>query len=330
MSAQRDGNLVLVGDIGGTHARFATVDCASDPWRIANRMDLEDPFPHFVDALRAFLGRSGVDPLPRAAAIAVAGPVTAGAAALTNRNWRTSEADLTKFGFDRVLLLNDFAALAFAAGHLAANEVATIGPELPGLKDEPISILGAGTGFGASLLARSRGRSIAVATEGGHMAFAPADVLETEMLGILRKQFGHVSVERILSGPGLENLYKALAQISGRKASAVHAAEITERAQRGDPECREAIDRFCAIYGAVAGDFALAHGARGGVFLAGGIARKVKTMLAQSTFRARFEDKGRLSPYVKAIPTRLILAEDVTFLGAARASREFADGDDRQ
>jgi glucokinase len=292
-------------------------------------MDLADPFPNFEDALRTYLDRSGVDRLPRAAAIAVAGPVTAGSVTLTNRKWHTSESDLTKFGFTHALLLNDFAALAYAAGHLTANETVTIGPALSGLKDEPISIIGAGTGFGASLLARYRGNAIAVATEGGHMAFAPATECETEILRILRRQFGHVSVERILSGPGLENLHKALGEISGRKPVSTHAAQIAERATKGDSECRETVDMFCAIYGAVAGDFALAHGARGGTFLAGGIAKKIQTMLSQSTFRARYEDKGRLSSYVKAIPTKLILTEDATFLGAARASLQFADGVDK-
>lgn len=313
---------VLVGDVGGTHARFAIVDRSASPWRITQRLDLEDPFPAFADALRAYCDRTGLAQLPKAAAIAIAGPVTAGRVALTNRNWRTSEQELQQFGFAHALLLNDFAALAFAASSLEPGALCPIGPELSGMKDEPISIVGAGTGFGASLLARCRGRAIAIATEGGHMAFAPGTDREVEILRVLRKKFARVSIERILSGPGLENLHNALAEISGLTATAMHASDIAERAEHGDHLCRDTIEAFCGVYGAVAGDLALAHGARGGTFLAGGIAKKIRTMLAQSTFRARFEDKGRLSAYARAIPTQLILTEDATFLGAARASLE--------
>jgi glucokinase len=315
---------VLVGDVGGTHARFASVDCSVEPWRIAHRLDLDEPFPAFADALRAYLTRSGLTPLPRAAAIAVAGPVTGGSVALTNRKWQTSETELRQLGFSHALLLNDFAAIAFAAANLAPDQLQTIGPELAGLKDEPISIIGAGTGFGASLLARYRGRSVAVATEGGHISFAPGNERESQVLAKLRRQYGHVSVERILSGPGLENLHQALVELSGRKPMPMHAADIAERAGRGDAECSDTIAVFCAIYGSVAGDLALAHGARGGIFLAGGIAKKIRPMLLRSEFRARFEDKGRLSGFVNAIPTRLILTEDVTFLGAARAAQDQA------
>ncbi len=316
---------VLVGDVGGTHARFAVVDRSRKSWTIGHRTDLEEQFPQFADALRAYLERAGLEHMPKAAAIAIAGPVTEGSVKLTNRKWTVSEQDLGELGFTQALLLNDFAALAFGASYLEPEQLQTIGPELEGIASEPVSIVGAGTGFGASLLGRFRGRSVAVATEGGHMAFAPDGEQETEVLKILFRQFGRVSVERVLSGPGLENLHNALAEIAGRPPPALQAAQITESAENGDVACKETIDMFCGIYGAVAGDFALAHGARGGVFLAGGIAKKILPMLMKSAFRARFEDKGRLSHYVKPIPTRLILTEDATFLGAARASSELAE-----
>jgi glucokinase len=134
-----------------------------------------------------------------------------------------------------------------------------------------------------------------------------------------------VSVERVLSGPGLENLYAALTEIAGQKAEDLSAADITSQAEAGEGTARAALDMFCAIYGAVAGDFALAHGARGGVFLAGGIAEKIENYLESSAFRASFEDKGRLSYFVKPIPTRLIRNKDAAFLGAARASVEFRE-----
>ncbi|MEI9991390.1 MAG: glucokinase [Rhizomicrobium sp.] len=313
---------VLVGDVGGTHARFAVVDTAAAPWRIDNRVDLDTDFSDFVASLRAYLDRAGLASLPKAVAIAVAGPVTAGSVVLTNRNWKISEDDLRAFGFADALLVNDFAALAFAVGALPAGSFHVIGPDLAGLVGEPISVLGAGTGFGAACLARFHGRAVPVATEGGHVGFAPGDDREADVLKVLARRFGHVSVERVLSGPGMENLHSALAALDGRPPSPLSAAEIVAR-HESDPLCRETVDMFCAIYGTVAGDFALAHGARGGVFLAGGIAQKIEPVLQASSFRARFERKGRLSGYVTAIPTRLILSEDTAFLGVANASREF-------
>lgn len=317
-------NSVLVGDVGGTHARFAIVDTTVPPFRIEHPLDLAEDFPDFIASLRSYLDRVGLATCPHAAAIAVAGPVTAGSVTFTNRNWKVSERQLRDFGFQEALLINDFAALAFSISALGARDFHTIGPELTGLQDSPISILGAGTGFGASCLARFRGRSVPIATEGGHAGFAPYDEREIAVLKTLARQFGHVSIERVLSGHGIENLRMALAELAGRKSSPLSAAEIVARRQ-DDEDCRDAVAMFCAIYGSVAGDFALAHGARGGVFLAGGIAQKIERVLEHSDFRARFESKGRLSGYVKTIPTRLILSQDTAFLGAARASLEFRE-----
>jgi glucokinase len=314
---------ILVGDVGGTHARFAIVDVSADPWRIDNRLSLDTDFRTFADAVRAGLERLGAK--PDAASIAVAGPVARGSVSFTNRGWTASEDDLMKLGFRHVLLINDFAALAFAAQELPARELQTIGPELAGLTDEPVSIVGAGTGFGVSCLARYRGRAVPISSEGGHIGFAPSNEKEIEILHVLARKFGRVSVERILSGPGIENLYGALGEIVGMKTTPLDAAEIQSLAERGDKLAAESIAVFCSVFGAVAGDIALAHGARGGVFLAGGVAQKLVKQLGQGDFRKRFEDKGRLAHYVRPIPTRLILTEDAAFLGAARASLEFRE-----
>jgi len=319
-------DFVLVGDIGGTHARFAVVNVSTSPKRIDYRIDLEAKFPDFQACLRSYLAQTGLTPMPNAVALAVAGPVTAGSVKLTNRAWQISESELQKFGFRHALLINDFAALAFSVSTLTTGDFHTIGPEIEGLPDEPVSILGAGTGFGASCLARFRGRMVPIATEGGHAGFAPSDERQIAVLSILARRFGHVSIERVLSGPGIENLYGALTQLAGRSTRSLTAAEIASQGE-SDQDCRETVEMFCAIYGSVAGDFALAHGARGGVFLAGGIAQKIEKTLQGSAFRAKFENKGRLSSYVKAIPTRLVLKEDTTFLGAAVASLEFRDRD---
>lgn len=315
---------VLVGDVGGTHARFAIVE--TDSLRIEHRAEFPaDDFESFDAVLQAYLDRIGRSHHPNAAAIGVAGPITKGQVTFTNRGWRASEEGLRKRGFLRALLINDFAAAAFSVMALQSRDLHTLGPELPGLPGEPISVLGAGTGFGVACLARFRGQSLPIATEGGHASFAPQSEEEFAVAQILARRFGHVSVERILSGPGLANVHAALCEIAGKPAPAIEAAEIVRGAEEGNEICGAALRMFCAIFGSAAGDFALSHGARGGVFIAGGIARKIEQHLARSDFRARFESKGRLSDYVRAIPTRLIQHEDAAFLGAALASVTFAE-----
>ena len=171
-----------------------------------------------------------------------------------------------------------------------------------------------------SCLIRSPRGSIAIATEAGHIGFSPETEREIAVLRALHERFGRVSLERILSGPGLENLYEALLQLDGQRSEQLVAAEISAHALKGVPACREALSLFCAIFGAAAGDVALAHGARGGVFIAGGIAAKIEDFLRSSDFRARFESKGRLSAFTQAIPTRLIVDTHATLIGAARAA----------
>jgi glucokinase len=311
---------ILVGDVGGTHARFAVVEPSEQrPWRILQRLDLAERFATFNDALQSYIERAGFAQLPRSAAIAVAGPVAAGTARFTNRGWDISEQALREVGFERALLINDFAALAFAVDLLGEEHVRTIGPQIKGVEGGTITILGAGTGFGVSCLARYGKMAVPMATEGGHMGFAPSDVDELTALKLMWRQSGRVSIERILSGEGLERLFGTLEQSAGRAAPALTAAEISAAALRNDVGASAALTMFCSVYGAVAGDLALAHGARGGVYLAGGIAEKIEGFLMQSPFRRRFEDKGRLTPYVAAIPTKLIVYPDVALLGAARA-----------
>ena len=322
-------NRILVGDVGGTHARFAVVEpSAGGPWTLRQRVDLTDAFPKFDDALRAYLDRAGVAPLPRLASIAVAGPVTSAAARFTNRGWEISEPALREFGFEGAFLVNDFVALALAVDLLAEGDLHSIGPQLPGLPGATITVLGAGTGFGVSCLAR-RGRvQIPMATEGGHIAFAPCDAEEVAVLQLMWRELGRVSIERILSGAGLEHLFRARQQLAGVAGPALTAAQISVAALHNEPAAGAALTMFCAIFGAVAGDLALAHGARGGVFIAGGIAEKVETFLMQSPFRGRFENKGRLSPYVAAIPTKLIVNPDIALLGAARSGLQRAHSDE--
>jgi glucokinase len=316
----RSADPILVGDVGGTHARFAVVQpTEAGPWQILHRLDLAERFATFNDALRSYLERAGVTPLPRLAAIAVAGPVVAGTARFTNRGWVISEQGLREAGFERALLINDFAALALAVDLLDERHLHSIGPEVQGLEGGTITILGAGTGFGVSCLARFGDRAVPMASEGGHMSFAPGNAEELAALQLMWKQSEHVSIERFLSGSGLEHLYRTLEQLGGRTAPELTAAQISAAALRNEAGPRAALSMFCSIYGAAAGDLALAHGARGGVYVAGGIAEKIDQFLIQSPFRRRFEDKGRLTDYVAAIPTRLIVYPDIALLGAARS-----------
>ena len=311
---------VLVGDVGGTHARFALVDTSGPtPWHVHAMGDLTASFDRFTDALSDYLTQVRLPGLPSMAAIAVAGPVTAGAVTFTNRGWTLSESELKRFGFAEVLVMNDFAALALAVDVLRAEEVRTLGPCLEGTAGAPISIVGAGTGFGVSCLVRAGDRGVPLATEGGHIGFSPTDEREVGVWRALAARFGRVSVERILSGPGLENLHQALQGTDASHSTSLPAAEITARALNGDAACGGTLTMFCSILGTVAGDVALAHGAQGGVFLAGGIGQQIASFLDASPFRARFESKGRLSHFVKAIPTRLIMSSDAALLGAARA-----------
>jgi glucokinase len=285
---------------------------------------MAEAFPTFIDALQSYFERTRLGSRPSAAAIAVAGPVSAGMARFTNRGWEISESDLKKFGFERAILVNDFEALAFAAEILGESDLRLIGPDVKGREQGTITILGPGTGFGVSCLARYGAICIPLATEGGHIGFAPGDESELAALRSMWHQKGRVSVERILSGAGLESLYRTLELLAGREPRPLSAADISSQAMQNEPGCHAALTMFCAVFGAVAGDLALAHGARGGVYIAGGIAQKIEGFLVASPFRQRFEEKGRLSPFVQAIPTKLIVNEDVAMIGAARAALRLA------
>lgn len=321
-----DPGIMLVGDIGGTNARFATVDVSRPlPWRLENRRDFAAAIPTFDEALKRYFDVAGLAQVPRAATIAVAGPVTNGQARLTNRDWLIAEESLRRFGCSAALVINDFIALAFAVEILGNADLRLLGPDLPGIADEPITVLGAGTGFGVSCLARYGKRTVPVATEGGHIGFAPGDMQEVAVLQQMMRRLGHVSVERLLSGPGLEGLYQALEEVAGRQPAKLTAKQVTDQALAGDAGCIAALSMFCAVYGSVAGDFALSHGARSGVYIAGGIALKIESFLEKSAFRSRFESKGRLSPYVQAIPTKIITSGDAALLGSARAGFSLHD-----
>ena len=307
----------LVGDVGGTHARFALVD---GDGRARNLHIFEAANYSSLTAIVAeFLERTMGRKRPPRAVIAVAGPVLDGEIEFTNLHWQVSEGDLlAHFEFEAVKLMNDFAAQALACPLLTSESLRVLGPQLRGPHDCPMVVLGAGTGFGVAGLARAERGDIAVATEGGHAAFAPVDDVEIEVVKMLRARHGRVSIERLLSGRGLFELYGALAVLHQAEATLADEKAVVEAAAKGDWLAVETLDRFCAILGSVAGDLALSFGARGGVFISGGIAPRLSERLASGGFRARFEDKGRLSSYVREIPTSLIVHPSPAILGAAR------------
>lgn len=307
----------LVGDVGGTNARFAVIDSEG---RVRNLHIYEARnFASLGDIIADYLERTMGRKRPPRAVIAVAGPVLDGEIEFTNLDWQVSEGELlAQFEFEAVRLINDFAAQALACPLLGPEELRPLGPRLRGAADAPMVVLGAGTGFGVAGLARSERGDMAVATEGGHAAFAPSDDVEVEVWTQLRARHGRVSIERLLSGRGLFEIYGVLAGLRQVEPHLVDEKAVYAAAAKGDELAAETLDRFCGILGSVAGDLALTFGARGGVFVSGGIAPKMADRLATGQFRARFEDKGRLSPYVKDIPTSLVLHPYPALIGAAR------------
>jgi glucokinase len=276
--------------------------------------------PTFLGGVKAFL--DGCDIKPTGGVLAVAGPVTDGEIDLTNSPWRVSEAELQTLGLNPVCLINDFEALAWGAPVVPADQLAALGGPASGDPHAAIAVLGPGTGFGVSALARDHhGREIAMPTEGGHACFAPGDPIEDEILRILRRRYERVSIERLICGPGLLNMHRALAEIDGRETHVDDPAQITTEAlENPNSHCGATLARFCAILGAVAGDIALTTGARGGVYIAGGIAPRILPFLKASPFRERFERKGRFQDYMAAIPTQVILHKHAALLGAARVA----------
>lgn len=321
---------VLLADIGGTNARFALAQPeAPMPLLLDSvRQFAVADFPSLADAARHYLEQTGA----RAdrAVLAVAGRVDGDEARITNHPWviskrRTCEA----LGLTRIELVNDFAAQAMAVPLLTPADIAPIGPvgwrpeAMTG--DRTFAILGPGTGLGVGGLLVRDGRHHALETEGGHVSFAPGTPVEIEILQRLSNEFGRVSNERLVCGQGLVNIHRALSAIAGTDPGPMQPADITARARDGDPRCEHAIDVFCAVFGAIAGDVVLTLGAWDGVFLTGGLVPRLMPWLAHSAFRFRFEHKGRFSPAMARVPTLAVLHPQPGLLGAASIARRMAE-----
>nr|WP_284701034.1 glucokinase [Rhodoplanes tepidamans] len=308
----RVGDAILLADIGGTNARFALM---TDRLGAIRHLPVAE-YPGPKDAIATFLRADAPGATLAGAVLAVAAPVEGETVRFTNSPWVIDVAELrAAFGIPRVVLVNDFEAVAWSLPSLRPEDLRPVGGgvAVPG---GPMVVLGPGTGLGVAGLVPDLHGPVVVPTEGGHATLATTTEREAEIVAVLRRRYGHVSNERALSGPGLEALHAAVAAVDGVTVPERRAAEITRLAEQGGcPVCRAAVETFCAMLGSVAGDLALIFRARGGVFIAGGIVPRFGDRFRATGFRSRFESKGRFEPYLAEIPTAVITHSDVAFLG---------------
>ena len=306
----------LIADIGGTYARF-TLETAPGVFERTATLRCAD-HADFHAAVRAYLGTLPAERIAHAA-VAIANPVEGDEVRMTNYHWQFSiEAMREKLGFDTLVVVNDFTALAMALPRLGLADRRQVGGGAA-RERSVIGLLGSGSGLGVSGLIPADDGWIALGTEGGHASFAPQDERELAILAFARQSLPHVSFERLLSGPGLELIYRALADRAGKRAAeGLSAPEITRRALAGsDAVCAETLDAFCAMLGTAAANLAVTLGALGGIYIGGGIVPRLGATFDRSRFRQRFEDKGRFSAYLAQIPTWVITAENATFQGVS-------------
>lgn len=310
----------LLGDIGGTHARWAWLPSADAP---IQQITVErcEASPTLAASAASYLARHGLG-RPASVCIGIATPVQGDQVRMTNHHWSFSIRELAQaLGVEHCLVINDFTALAMSLPALGPQDLQTLGG-VAGVADAPLALLGPGTGLGVSgLLRGAQGGWTALSGEGGHITLAAADDEEAAVIGAMRRRLGgHVSAERALSGPGLVNLYDALCDVHGLVRTARQPADVTAAAVRGDdPTCVAAVRLFASFLGNVAGNLALTLGALGGVYVGGGIVPRLEGAFDRTLFRRRFEDKGRFATYLQPVPAWLITAPTPALLGAARA-----------
>jgi glucokinase len=313
----------LVADIGGTNARFGWVDDdGGGVGHVATLPVAQHAMP--ADAVRAYLGqleaRLGAQYRPpSAAAFAVATSVTGDEIAFTNSHWRFSRPALqAELGLQRLLVLNDFEALALSLPRLSAQQLRGALSLRP--PRGTLAVIGPGTGLGVGGVIETPRGWAAISGEGGHATLAAADDFESELLQVVRRDYEHVSAERLLSGIGLPVLHAAVAQVLGAPLQPLGAEAVVERGVSGaDGVCARTLDVFCALLGGFAGNVALTLGARGGVYIGGGIVPRLGDRFFTSSFRERFEAKGRFRAYLQPIPTMVVTDTLAALTGAALA-----------
>jgi glucokinase len=307
----------LVADIGGTHARFGIATPGGSIESVST-FECAD-YASLTAAARAYLEQADQPP-PKWAAMAVAGPVHDDAIRMTNHLWSFSiETVRRELELDRLEVLNDFSALALAVPALGGEDLWEIKPGTPASR-APVAVLGPGTGLGVAALVPAGSSWAALNSEGGHRDLAPQCEREWQIARHLRERFEHVSVERVLSGPGLVNLYEAISRLADSEPQSLTPAAVVAGARaRSSPACVEATTLFSGWLGAVAGDLALTLGARGGVYVGGGLLTKMEDVFDVDRFCERFLAKGRFRDYLRPIPVSAVVRPQATLLGAARA-----------
>ena len=305
---------VAAADIGATHARFRVVDAAG---AATEHMRGTRDYADAVSLMAAGLGDGGADAL----CVAVGGPVTDGSARLTNGALEFDERTLAReLDIGRVLLVNDLVALGTEVPHLDAASLRTLGGAAAGTGTR--AVLAPGTGLGMAVVT---GDGRVLPSEGGHAPFAPADPLEQELLGVLAAELRYVSWEDVLSGPGIGNLYRAVCAVWGAAPEDLTPSEVTERGvSLADPVCHQTLEVYCAALGNAAGALCVTSCAVGGVYLGGGIPPRIAGFLAGSGFRRRFEERGRMTDYVRDIGTAIVLDAAAGLAGAMRTARALA------
>jgi glucokinase len=310
---------LVTADIGGTHARFAVAQIADGRvLQLSEALTLATvDYPGLAEAWQAFASHLG-RPLPRAAALAFAYPVENDLPALTNMPWTIDARTLPDaLGIDRHLVLNDFAAIGHATATLSPTHFLHIaGPDIPLPETGVISIVGPGTGLGVGLVIRSDRQYQVIASEGGNMDFSPHDDLDDRLMAALRRRYGHVSAERVVSGPGLMDIYSVIAEADPPYADdrALWQAALAG----GNPLAAAALERFCLCLGAFAGNVALAHGANA-LVLAGGLGLRLRAHLQASGFAERLAAKGEYRAILEQLPVKLIAHPEPGLFGAAAA-----------
>jgi len=299
----------LLADIGGTNARFGWQAEAGGEIAHIRVLPCAD-HAGLTDAIAAYLQQTGL-PMPTCAALGMAVTVTGDAVAMTNHHWKFSIGDVRqRLGLQRLLVLNDFTALALALPHLPASSRWSVGPVCVAQAAGPIGLIGPGTGLGVSGLmpVPGQGRWVPIVGEGGHVSLSASTAEEFAVITQIQRRYGHASAERAVSGPGLVDLYHALSQVRGSPSTEVTTpAQVLELGlQEGHSLAADALDLFCGFLGSVAGDLALTLGARGGIYIGGGIVPRMRARFVNSPFRARFEAKGRFAAYLRDIPTWVI------------------------
>ena len=310
----------LVGDVGGTNARLALCDVENGAISQAKTFSTAD-YDSLEAVIRFYLDEQKQDVTD--GCIAIACPITDDWVDMTNHDWAFSTSKMkANLGFEHLEIINDFTAVSMAIPMLTEQDVMQFGGTAP-VKDKPVAVYGAGTGLGVAHLVHVDKRWVSLPGEGGHVDFAANSEEEDLILEVLRAELGHVSAERVLSGAGLVNLYRAIVKADNRVPENLKPKDVSQRALDDScTDCRRALAMFCVIMGRFGGNLALNLGTFGGVYIAGGIVPRFLEFFKSSGFRAAFEDKGRFKDYVQNIPVYLITHDKPGLLGAGAHLRQ--------